>query len=143
MAKKLSPSEAARMRKLYEENGLTPDDVFQHQHYTIITRQGIEKIQAKHNIRVRFDVEHHDPSTNTICLRGYAWHAGTPDDVIETFGEVNPKNNRNAYPWAMAEKRTLSRLVLKAAGLYAEGVFGEDEAEDFAKSNPKRRAAAG
>lgn len=43
----------------------------------------------------------------------------------------------------MAEKRTLSRLVLKAAGLYAEGVFGEDEAEDFAKSNPRKRAAAG
>lgn len=139
MAKKLSPSEAARLRKLYEENGLTPDDVFQHQHYTIITRQGIEKIQATWGIRVRYEVEHHEPDTGTICLKGFAWQKDDPENIIETFGEVNPKNNRNSYPWAMAEKRVLSRLVLKAAGLYAEGMFGEDEAEDFAKSNPKRK----
>ena len=31
----------------------------------------------------------------------------------------------------MAEKRALSRVTLKAAGLYAEGIYGEDEADDF------------
>ena len=36
-----------------------------------------------------------------------------------------------SYPVAMAEKRALSRVVLKAAGFYALGVYGEDEAEDF------------
>ena len=38
-----------------------------------------------------------------------------------------PKNNRNAYPIAMAEKRALSRVVLKMAGFYELGVYGEDE----------------
>lgn len=137
MAKKLTKSEAERLRQLYDENGLSPDDVFQHQHYTIITRQGIEKIQAKHKIQVRYEVQHHEPETGTICLKGYGWRTGDKER-IETFGEVSPKNNRNGYPWAMAEKRTLSRLVLKLAGLYSEGFFGEDEAETFASSNPKK-----
>jgi hypothetical protein len=31
----------------------------------------------------------------------------------------------------MAEKRALSRAVLKMTGLYELGIFGEDESEDF------------
>jgi len=34
----------------------------------------------------------------------------------------------------MAEKRALSRLVLKTCGFYELGVFGEDESEDFKES---------
>jgi len=33
----------------------------------------------------------------------------------------------------MAEKRALSRAVLKLAGLYKEGVYGEDEIENTEK----------
>jgi hypothetical protein len=35
----------------------------------------------------------------------------------------------------MAEKRALSRAVLKLTGFYELGVFGEDESEDFKKVN--------
>jgi hypothetical protein len=35
----------------------------------------------------------------------------------------------------MAEKRALSRAVLKLTGFYQLGVFGEDESEDFKKTN--------
>ena len=31
----------------------------------------------------------------------------------------------------MAEKRALSRAVLKVTGFYELGVFGEDESDDF------------
>jgi hypothetical protein len=31
----------------------------------------------------------------------------------------------------MAEKRAMSRIVLKLTGFYALGVFGQDESEDF------------
>jgi hypothetical protein len=44
---------------------------------------------------------------------------------VETYGEVNKSNNRNNYPIAMAEKRALSRAVLKLAGF--GNVYGEDE----------------
>ena len=53
------------------------------------------------------------------------------DKVIETFGEAAPMNNQNGYPVAMAEKRSMSRCVLKLAGFYEHGVFSEDEADDF------------
>ena len=36
-----------------------------------------------------------------------------------------------AYPVAMAEKRAMSRAVLKLTGFYELGHFGEDEADDF------------
>lgn len=45
-------------------------------------------------------------------------------------GEASPKNNRNSYPWAMAEKRAKDRVVLKLAGIHGL-VYSEDEADDF------------
>jgi len=33
----------------------------------------------------------------------------------------------------MAEKRAMSRIVLKLTGFYALGAFGEDESDDFKK----------
>jgi len=35
----------------------------------------------------------------------------------------------------MAEKRALSRCVLKMVGFYQLGVFGEDEADAFTRTN--------
>jgi len=52
-----------------------------------------------------------------------------------TFGEASPKNCRQSYVLAMAEKRAMSRIVLKLTGFYALGVFGQDESEDFVDSS--------
>jgi hypothetical protein len=41
-------------------------------------------------------------------------------------GEASPKNNKNAYPWAMAEKRAKDRVILKLVGLHGL-VYSEDE----------------
>jgi len=38
----------------------------------------------------------------------------------------------------IAEKRALSRAVLKICGAYRYGVFGEDESDDFKK--PRRHS---
>jgi hypothetical protein len=48
---------------------------------------------------------------------------------VQTYGEVSKSNNRNQYPIAMAEKRALSRAILKLAGFYQLEVYGEDELE--------------
>ena len=47
-----------------------------------------------------------------------------------TFGEATPKNSKNAYPYAMAEKRAKDRIILKLIGFHGE-IYSEDEAEDF------------
>lgn len=52
-----------------------------------------------------------------------------------SIGEAAPGNNKNAYPYAMAEKRAKDRVILKLAGLSAY-IYSEDEADDF-KEKPK------
>lgn len=46
-----------------------------------------------------------------------------------SFGEAAPYNNKNAYPWAMAEKRAKDRVILKLLAVH--GLFyGEDELDE-------------
>lgn len=52
-----------------------------------------------------------------------------------SIGEAAPGNNKNSYPYAMAEKRAKDRVILKLVGL-AGFVYSEDEADDF-KTGPK------
>ena len=43
-----------KLLELYKKYDLQKEDVYKHQHYVIITRQGIEKIQAKENITITY-----------------------------------------------------------------------------------------
>jgi hypothetical protein len=45
---------------------------------------------------------------------------------IQEWGEASPKNNKNAYPVAMALKRAYDRVVLALLGVHGE-VYSEDE----------------
>jgi hypothetical protein len=47
-----------------------------------------------------------------------------------SMGEATPKNCKNAYFWAMAEKRAKDRVILKLVGL-AGLVYSEKEAADL------------
>lgn len=117
------------LNKLYVDNGLAQEDVHSDPRgFKIITRRGIEKIQAKNNIQIRYDIIKISDDHKFVIIKANA----TMGDVsIETFGEASPSNTRQTYPIAIAEKRALSRAILKVAGLYKEGIFGEDEADDF------------
>ena len=44
-----------KIAELYKKYELTKDDVFKHKHYLIITRQGIDKIQAKEIIFIVYN----------------------------------------------------------------------------------------
>ena len=98
----------------------------------IIKREGIEKIQAKNKMKINFDLTYHSEDCKTAIIKASGVMGDGKDFVsVETYGEVSPANNTNKYPIAMAEKRALSRCVLKLSGFYSLGVFGEDEADDF------------
>ncbi len=59
-----------------------------------------------------------------------------------SIGEASPSNNKNGYPFAMAEKRAKDRVILKLIGLHGL-IYSEDEADDFkqqANANPQRDA---
>jgi hypothetical protein len=51
----------------------------------------------------------------------------------ETLASASAETSQNKYFAEMAEKRGRSRIVLKLAGLYELGIYGEDEADDFGK----------
>ena len=124
------------LNRLFVENNLTEEDVFKHQHYTIITRAGIDKIQANIDINIVYDVIRCEPPFAVVKAK-----AKMGDKEIETFGSALKGNtfkdgNTNSwYVMEMAEKRAMSRAVLKLAGFYELGVFGEDESESFKRNN--------
>lgn len=115
--------------------GLTKDDFFKApQGFVCITRTGIEKIQKSLKLAVHYEVvpEFTNVETGHYVIKAIGG-VETEDGVVpivESYGEASPKNCRVGYPVAMAEKRALSRVVLKSADLYELGVFGEDEIGD-------------
>lgn len=136
--------ETDKIKKLYEKYGLSGNDVFQHKHYQIITRSGIDKIQAKEKIYISYEAIKVE---SDFCVVKAS--AEKDDAKIQTFGSakyggkkqdpqskkwVEVGNTTTWYVMEMAEKRAMSRAVLKLTGFYELGVFGEDESEDFKKN---------
>ena len=120
------------LNRLFKENNLTDEDVFKHKFYNIITRSGVDKIQAKNDIQITYDLIYNSNDLKFIIIKATGRMG---DQVIETFGECSPQNNQNSYGVAIAEKRAMSRAVLKLAGFYQHQVFGEDESDAFKRSN--------
>jgi hypothetical protein len=121
-----------KIKNAYNKYGLNREDVYKHQHYIIITRSGIEKIQAIENIKIYYDV--------VKCEKDFAGVKATATkegNTIETFGSAlkgnsfKDGNTMSHYTLEMAEKRAMSRAVLKMTGLYELGIFSEDESEEF------------
>jgi len=124
-----------KLVELYKKYELEKEDVFKHQHYVIITRQGIEKIAAKENITIKYEVIRCE--AKFAVMKASAYISTKPNTTIETFGSALKAANYkdgNCNSWyvaEMAEKRALSRAVLKLTGFYQLGVFSEDESDDF------------
>lgn len=123
-----------KIKEKYIKYGLDKEDVFKHQHYVIITRSGIDKIQALENIHITYNVvkcESNFAAVKATAIKG--------QNTIQTFGSAlkggfKDGNCNTWYVLEMAEKRAMSRAVLKLTGFYELGVFGEDESEEFKKN---------
>lgn len=59
---------------------------------------------------------------------------------IYEVGEVSARNCSNAYPYAMALKRCMDRVILKSCKLAYSGIYSDSEAEEF-KNEPKEESA--
>ena len=120
------------LNRLFIENNLTDEDYFKHKFYTILTRSGIEKLMYNNNIDISYELIYNSADTKCVIIKA----TGTMGDkTIETYGEAAPGNNQNSYPVAIAEKRSMSRCVLKLCSLYEHQVFGEDESDQFNRNN--------
>jgi len=147
--------EREEIKAMYEKYDLQPKDVFKHQHYIIITRSGIEKIQAKEGINIEYEVVRSEPNFASVKAKATIFKfleessSLIKEGECETFGSAlygKKKQDPETKKWIdtgttgtwyvleMAEKRAMSRAVLKITGLYEMGVFGQDESEDFKRS---------
>ena len=133
----LKEFEKDTFKELVKKYGLTPEHFFKHKHYTIIIRAGVDLIQAAAGITVTYEELPDQCSSDHKYFLIKATCTDTNGNVVQTYGEVSPSNNTMSYPVAIAEKRAMARGVLKLSGLYALNVFSEDEAESFAKPEPK------
>ena len=123
-----------KLVELYKLYDLQSSDVFKHQNFVIITRSGIEKIQAIEQISINYEVIRCEP--NFAVFKAIAVKE---DKEIQTFGSAlkgdtfKDGNCNSWYVAEVAEKRALSRAILKFTGFYSLGVFGEDESDSFKK----------
>jgi len=104
----------------------------------VIYHKYVELIGAKAGVKLdKPDVIHADPSpkgkTVVICVTG-----NLGDRSEWAFGEAAPYNNKNAYPFAMAEKRAKDRVILKLVGLAGHVYTDIDAAEITSDSNGNR-----
>ncbi len=123
------------LRRMYKENGLVEEDIYKDKRgFVVITRTGIDKIVSRNNITVAYEVIKLDIE-NVICVIRAAAQMKVGNEVKSamSFGESSNNNligGGKKFPVAMAEKRAMSRVVLKIAGFYEQGVFGQDELVD-------------
>ena len=127
-----------RLKNLYEKYQLSKEDIFSLKFGSvstpIITGTGIDKIQGIAKIKIQFSEIEYQPGISAAVKAT----ATLGDNYVESYGEANNKNNKNPYPLAMAEKRAMSRVILKLTGFYELGVFGEDESDSFKKEETKQ-----
>ncbi len=128
-----------QLNELYKKYGLVSEDTFKSpQGWVIITRSGIDKIQANAGIDIKYDVVEYTPGVSA-SIKGRGTLLADKEIFVESFGSAivggyGKGTTKSLYTLEMAEKRAMSRVVLKLSGFYALGAFGEDESEDFKKS---------
>lgn len=80
------------------------------------------------------------PSCVSLTATGYkgslVYTYVNDEQGIYEVGEVSDKNCSNAYPYAMALKRCMDRVILKSSKLAYSGIYSDSEAEEF-KNEPE------
>lgn len=96
----------------------------------IISHNGCLKINDKQEENMKFK-----PSCMKLDKEGYGnslvFSYINEEQGIYEVGEVSKDNCKNSYPYAMALKRCMDRVILKNCKLAYSGVYSDSEAEEF------------
>lgn len=117
-----------------KEYGFGPEACWDCHGTWVVYHKVLEQIAAKAGIRFEPPMIIEASSADKIvalCATG-----ALGDKAEWSIGEAAPGNNKNSYPYAMAEKRAKDRVILKLIGLHGLA-YSEDEADDFKESKPK------
>ena len=110
--------------------GVASDEIWQvHGTSWVIKHKALERVAAEKGVRFSMPTLIENDSAAGVAVLCVEGKLG--DRVEWSIGEAAPKNNKNAYPYAMAEKRAKDRVILKL--LNTHGVlYSEAEADEFA-----------
>ena len=116
-----------------KEFGLDSSAVWNCHGTPVILHKALERVADKAGIRFDPPVIVETNAEKKIAVISVTGTRG--DNTAWSFGEAMPSNNKNAYPFAMAEKRAKDRVILKLIGLSGDA-YSEEEADDFKSSKP-------
>ena len=115
----------------------------QNKNVLIIKHKALEKISA--HLGMWFDPptileSDTDKKIVSLVVKGYI-DDGKGKNTAWSIGEVSPDNyktyaKQSTYPYAIAEKRAIDRVILKLLGVHGD-MYSEEEAEDFKTNNAK------
>ena len=98
----------------------------------IISHDGCLKINDHLEEELKFK-----PQCMTLDKEGYknslVYTYCCEEQGIYEVGEVNDKNCKNTYSYAMALKRCMDRVILKNSKIAYWGVYSDSEADEFTK----------
>jgi hypothetical protein len=118
-----------------EKYGVDPDEVWEVRTggAWAIKHSALERVAGEQ--KIKFDVPQfaEKDGANKIVAMLIVGHMG--DKTEWSVGEASPSNNKNSYPYAMAEKRGKDRVILKLLNRPGD-VYSEEEADDFKRQNP-------
>lgn len=100
-----------------------------------VKHSAVERIAAQEG--VTFDLPQIIEGSSADKLVVLMGTAKLGERIEWSFGEASPANNKNAYPWAMAEKRLKDRLTLKL--IEAHGLLYSDE--EVSQDTPTRASS--
>ena len=120
-----------RVKEILSKLGFDPKECLWQTHNTyVMYHRYIEIAGAKNSISYDLTEIETNSKDGIVCIKCIAKRNG---DTVITYGEASPKNTKNAYPYAMAEKRAVDRAILKLLGLHGF-VYSEDEM-DLSQTN--------
>ena len=115
-----------RIEAVRAQYGLSSSDFWQipQNKQWVCKHAALEVVATKANVEWQAPLVIEADSANGIAVLSVSGKLG--ERLEWATGEASPKNNKNSYPWAMAEKRAKDRVVLKLVGIHGL-VYSEDE----------------
>jgi hypothetical protein len=128
-----------RIEAIRKEYGLDKDDFWQipQNKQWVAKHAALEVVATKAGVQFSMPTIIEADTDKGIAVLAVSGTLGNRSDW--STGEASSKNCKNAYPWAMAEKRAKDRLVLKLVGIHGL-VYSEEEDDDFARPTTKSSA---
>lgn len=122
-------SNADKIKEFMNKYGVAKDEIWQvpgGKSYAI-KHSAIERIAFQHNITFSAPTIIEADSANKIATILVTGKLG--DFEQWSIGEAAPHNNKNAYTFAMAEKRAKDRVILKLINIHGI-LYSEDELDE-------------